>query len=56
VGVFALFFTGLLQNVPWKANLRAALNIISYLIVKAIDIPPYYGYGVTIIKKLEEAR
>ncbi|MGD6851893.1 MAG: class I SAM-dependent methyltransferase [Candidatus Bathyarchaeia archaeon] len=51
VGVLALFFTGLLQNVPWRANLRATLNVISYLIVRAIDMPPYYGYGVTIIKK-----
>ena len=47
VGFSAVLFTGILQNVPWKGNLRAASNIISYLIVKVTDRAPYYGFGIT---------
>jgi hypothetical protein len=49
-GFFALALTGLLQNIPWRGGIRSALNIISYVIVKLIDRPPYYGFGVTAIK------
>ena len=51
VGFWAVVFTGALQNVPWKANLRSLLNIATYVVVRLIDRAPYYGFGVTATKK-----
>lgn len=55
VGFWAVVFTGAMQNVPWKANLRALLNIASYVIVRLIDQAPYYGFGVVASKNGGEA-
>jgi ubiquinone/menaquinone biosynthesis C-methylase UbiE len=51
VGFWAVIFTGILQNVPWKANLRSLINIATYVIVRLIDHTPYYGFGVAATKK-----
>lgn len=51
VGFWAVVFTGALQNVPWKANLRSLLNIATYVVVRLIDRTPYYGFGVAATKK-----
>jgi ubiquinone/menaquinone biosynthesis C-methylase UbiE len=51
VGFWAVVFTGILQNVPWKANLRSLLNIATYVAVRLIDRAPYYGFGVAATKK-----
>lgn len=55
VGFWAVVLTGVLQNVPWKANLRPLLNIATYIVVRLIDHPPYYGFGVATIKNSIEA-
>lgn len=55
VGFWAVVFTGVLHNIPWKANLRPLLNIATYVVVRLIDRPPYYGYGVVVTKKPSEA-
>ena len=54
VGFWAVIFTGILQNVPWKANMRALSNLVSYLISRLIDRAPYYGFGVLATKKTIE--
>jgi 2-polyprenyl-3-methyl-5-hydroxy-6-metoxy-1,4-benzoquinol methylase len=51
VGFWAVVFSGILQNVPWRANLRAAANIAGYLVVRLIDHTPYYGFGVVTARK-----
>jgi len=51
VGFWAVVFSGMLQNVPWRANLRAVANIVSYLVVRLIDRAPYYGFGVVAARK-----
>jgi ubiquinone/menaquinone biosynthesis C-methylase UbiE len=50
VGFWAVVFTGVLQNVPWRANLRSLLNIATYVVVRLIDRSPFYGFGVTATK------
>jgi ubiquinone/menaquinone biosynthesis C-methylase UbiE len=55
VGFWSVVFTGVLQNVPWKASLRPLLNIASYIAVRQIDRAPYYGFGVAATKKASEA-
>lgn len=54
VGFWAVVFTGVLQNVPWKANLRSLLNIATYVVVRLIDSKPYYGFGITATRKSNE--
>jgi 2-polyprenyl-3-methyl-5-hydroxy-6-metoxy-1,4-benzoquinol methylase len=51
VGFWAVVFSGIVQNVPWRANLRAFANIASYLVVRLIDRAPYYGFGVVTTRK-----
>jgi ubiquinone/menaquinone biosynthesis C-methylase UbiE len=50
VGFSAVTFTGILQNIPWLANLRASANILAYFAVKLTDREPYYGFGITATK------
>jgi len=51
VGFWAVALSGIIQNVPWRANLRAAANIAGYLVVRLIDRAPYYGFGVVAARK-----
>lgn len=50
VGFSAVAATGLIQNIPWRAHLRASANILAYFAVKLTDREPYYGFGVTATK------
>lgn len=54
VGFSAVAATGLIQNVPWRAHLRACANVAAYFIVKLTDRQPYYGFGVTATKSKRE--
>ncbi|XHH07786.1 MAG: class I SAM-dependent methyltransferase [Candidatus Bathyarchaeia archaeon] len=58
VGVFGLFFTGLTIFIQGKIRISAFkyfLQIAGLLITRLIDFPPFYGFGLTVVKNKDYA-
>jgi 2-polyprenyl-3-methyl-5-hydroxy-6-metoxy-1,4-benzoquinol methylase len=53
IGIIGLFFTGFIIFVPSRLKIlpvKFFLQVTSLLLTRAIDIPPFYGFGLTAVK------